>query len=324
MRSEASSAFAGGHPVAVAPQGVDLTVVRDVAVGVGQRPRGECVRREPGVHQGERAGDPFVREVRVERLELRLGEHALVDQRARRQAREVRAGLVLRALAQAERAPLQRDARQRVPSAPSPPRHDSWRNAARGPSLGPGRPGRLGRDVGASRHRKFSSAAASRSARPPSRPSRPWAGTRCHADAPAASATRSRPRRRNSSGTWIRIRRRPGVVLGAARAAVLEPQQPVGPLRTIAWPRRPGSATRATPHASCSFSAIQTGGRGNRPVSLQPRVPPVVSVHPDACIGTTWLFVRSVGCTRCTDQLVRSGNPVYRMLRTGEQVPDHS
>ena len=45
--------LAGAHPVAVALHRVDLAVVGDVAVRVGQRPRRERVRREPAVHQGD-------------------------------------------------------------------------------------------------------------------------------------------------------------------------------------------------------------------------------------------------------------------------------
>ena len=47
--------LAGAHPVAVAADGVDLAVVRDVAERVGQRPGREGVGGEPGVHDGDRA-----------------------------------------------------------------------------------------------------------------------------------------------------------------------------------------------------------------------------------------------------------------------------
>ncbi len=95
------------HPVAVAPDRVDLAVVRDVPVGVGQRPGREGVGGEPGVHQGQGRGVPRIGQVRVEPLQLRRGEHPLVDDRRRRQAREVRPGLVLGTLAQAERPPVE-------------------------------------------------------------------------------------------------------------------------------------------------------------------------------------------------------------------------
>ena len=125
----------------------------------------------------------------------------------------------------------------------------------------------------------------------------------------------------------------PGVVLGAARAAVLEPQQ----RRETPADDRMVAAAGEVRHQGDTARVVLVLGRTARSTyrrsrqrlgcwqtgrSWQPRVPPVVSVHPDACIGTTWLFVRSVGCTRCTDQLVRSGNPACRMLRTGELLPD--
>ncbi len=223
--------LAGGHPVAVAPQGVDLTVVRDVAVGVGQRPRGERVRREPGVHQGERAGDPLVREVRVERLELRLGEHALVDQRPRRQAREVGAGLVLRALAQAERAPLQRDPRQRSAVRAVVRRGDEQLAEQR--HRGPGTraqvgPVDVGRDVAPAEHPEVLLGGELLDPRDGGRGLLLVRGQERGAD-------RVRPggRQREVDHSTQELVRNldqdadavPGVVLGAARAAVLEPQQ---------------------------------------------------------------------------------------------------
>ncbi len=45
--------LAGAHPVAVALDGVDLAVVGEQPVGVGERPGRERVGREPGVHQGQ-------------------------------------------------------------------------------------------------------------------------------------------------------------------------------------------------------------------------------------------------------------------------------
>ncbi len=46
-------AFARLHPVVVALDGVDLTVMRHIAVGVGERPFGEGVGREALVHQAQ-------------------------------------------------------------------------------------------------------------------------------------------------------------------------------------------------------------------------------------------------------------------------------
>ena len=68
---------------------VDLAVVRDVPVRVRERPRRERVRGEAAVHQRQRRLDALVAQVDEELAELRRGEHALVDERAARQRREV-------------------------------------------------------------------------------------------------------------------------------------------------------------------------------------------------------------------------------------------
>ena len=62
------------------------------------------------MHQRELRREAAVGQVGEERLELPSGEHALVDQRPRRQRREVDLGLVLGALAQAVGQPVQADA----------------------------------------------------------------------------------------------------------------------------------------------------------------------------------------------------------------------
>ena len=72
--------LAGAHPVLVAGNGVDLAVVGDPPERVGQRPRREGVGGEPGVHDAQRAFQPVVLQVEVEGLELRGGQHALVDE----------------------------------------------------------------------------------------------------------------------------------------------------------------------------------------------------------------------------------------------------
>ncbi|EWC59048.1 hypothetical protein UO65_5657 [Actinokineospora spheciospongiae] len=103
--------LAGVHPVPVAAQGVDLAVVRHVPVRVRQRPGREGVGGEPGVHQADGAGDPLVGQVREERLDLGLGQHSLVDDRARGETGEVHTVVdpgVLGALAHAEGQALQR------------------------------------------------------------------------------------------------------------------------------------------------------------------------------------------------------------------------
>ena len=47
-------AFAGLHPVVIALDGVDLTVMRHITVGMGQRPLGEGIGGETLVHQAQR------------------------------------------------------------------------------------------------------------------------------------------------------------------------------------------------------------------------------------------------------------------------------
>jgi len=80
------------HPVDVAAQRVDLAVVSDHAIRVGELPARERVRREARVHEGERARQPLVGQVREEAPELRRRQHSLVDERPRRKARECELG----------------------------------------------------------------------------------------------------------------------------------------------------------------------------------------------------------------------------------------
>ena len=77
------------HPVHVAAERVDLAVVGDVAVRVGARPAREGVRREARVDHREARGERLGGEVRVERRELVGVQHPLVDDGARREARDV-------------------------------------------------------------------------------------------------------------------------------------------------------------------------------------------------------------------------------------------
>jgi hypothetical protein len=93
--------LACGHPVAVAPHRVDLAVVGEHAERLRKRPGREGVGGEAGVDDRDARGEAAVREVRVERLELARAHHALVDERAGGQRREVDPG-VLGALAQRE------------------------------------------------------------------------------------------------------------------------------------------------------------------------------------------------------------------------------
>ena len=81
--------LAGPHPVAVAGQRVDLAVVGQVAVRVGQGPAGEGVGREARVHQGQPGLEQRVAQVGEELAQLLGGQHALVDQRPGRERGEV-------------------------------------------------------------------------------------------------------------------------------------------------------------------------------------------------------------------------------------------
>ncbi len=76
------------HPVDVPLEGVDLAVVGGHAVGVGETPAREGVGGEARVDDRERRLHQRVAKVGVEVRELRRGEHALVDDRARREAGE--------------------------------------------------------------------------------------------------------------------------------------------------------------------------------------------------------------------------------------------
>ena len=86
--------LARAHPVDVAAQRVDLAVVGDHPVRVGELPARERVRRVAGVHERERRGGALVLQVRVVGGQLRRRQHPLVDDGAGREARdhEVRAG----------------------------------------------------------------------------------------------------------------------------------------------------------------------------------------------------------------------------------------
>ena len=105
--------LAGAHPVAVAPDGVDLAVVRDEPERVGQRPGRERVRGEPGVDERQRGAEPGVRQVRVERLQLERGQHSLVDDRGADRLARYAPVSASRALAQAVRPPVQVRSRAR-------------------------------------------------------------------------------------------------------------------------------------------------------------------------------------------------------------------
>ncbi len=81
--------LAGVHPVDVAAKGVDLAVVRDVAVRMSSRPGRKGVGREARVDHGDGALDALVGQVRVEDAQLRGVEHALVDDGPAAERRDV-------------------------------------------------------------------------------------------------------------------------------------------------------------------------------------------------------------------------------------------
>ncbi len=104
----AEEGLPGTHPVAVALQRVDLAVVGDEPVGVGERPGREGVRREARMHEGEGRLEALVGEVREEVPQLVGREHALVDEGAGREGGEVEPDIeVLGPLAQHEEAALE-------------------------------------------------------------------------------------------------------------------------------------------------------------------------------------------------------------------------
>ncbi len=85
----ATQGLARVHPVDVPAERVDLAVVGDVAVRVRERPRRERVGGEPLVDEGQRRLHQGVGHVGEHGLDLVGREHALVDERVRRQARHV-------------------------------------------------------------------------------------------------------------------------------------------------------------------------------------------------------------------------------------------
>ena len=81
--------FAGAHPVAVALHGVDLAVVRDVAIRVRERPRRKRVGAKAAVHEHQGRLHVFIRQIGEEHAQLGGGEHSFIYECARRQRRKV-------------------------------------------------------------------------------------------------------------------------------------------------------------------------------------------------------------------------------------------
>jgi len=76
-------------PAAVALHGVDLAVVGEVAVGVRESPLRQRVGREALVEHHDRGLHARILQVGVELRQILRHDHALVDDRARRQRRQV-------------------------------------------------------------------------------------------------------------------------------------------------------------------------------------------------------------------------------------------
>ena len=71
-------AFSGAHPVEVAAHGVDLAVVRHIAVGVGEGPLGEGVGGKALVHQGQGRDALGVLQIQIVIAHLRGQQQAFV------------------------------------------------------------------------------------------------------------------------------------------------------------------------------------------------------------------------------------------------------
>ena len=242
--------LAGHHPVAVALDRVDLAVVRDEAVRVGERPAREGVRGEPGVHERDRGGEAAVGQVREEGLQLAGGQHALVDDGPGGERREVHVGLALGALAQHERLAVEIDARgwnrrRRRAGGRRASSSGRWRRAVRGrpgprASRGPSGPLRRRSSRSARRRRRW----------------RPPAGRRYRRRTSPPRAARIRPPRgRRCPGTWERMPA-PSPESGsepvAPRCSRL--RSTVSACSTSAWLASPVRvATKPTPQASCSL-----------------------------------------------------------------------
>ena len=106
-----AEAAAGDHAQLVAPHGVDLAVVAQLAERLGPLPRRGGVGGEPAVEHGQRRGEVGCVEVAVERAQPVADHERLVGDGREREAGEVRALLVVAAArlggaASPERAPV--------------------------------------------------------------------------------------------------------------------------------------------------------------------------------------------------------------------------
>ena len=167
-------------------------------------------------------GEAAVGQVREEGLQLAGGQHALVDDRARGERREVHAGLALGALAQHERLAVEVDA-----AATSAVGDEEL---AEGGHRGAGGGAEQSGATGTSRQPRTvrpSSAAIVLDLRDGVGRCRPRGGRRCRRrSAPASGSSNPATSRRKASGTWSQDAGAvAGVRLGAGGAAVFEVAQ---------------------------------------------------------------------------------------------------
>ena len=81
--------FARVHPVHVAAHRIDLAVVADVAVRMGELPGGKSIGRETLVHHAQRAARLRIGKLAVKIRDLRREQQSLIHDGARRHGRDV-------------------------------------------------------------------------------------------------------------------------------------------------------------------------------------------------------------------------------------------
>ena len=254
----------GPHPVAVAPDRVDLTVVRDEPVRVRQRPGRERVGGEPASAPARSRCAPARRAGRGRTPQLVRGQHALVDDGPGGQRREVGRRRPARRLSRSACLRTQKATRSSsTPASGEPAGPAGGRSAGgrRGRPAGSGawpparsRPARSGRPARPAR-RAPPRPRPARTSPPPGGPGPPSASSAGRNTRPVAYCAGRRQltpatARRNASGTWSMIPA-PSPVLGSAPRAPRwsSRHSAASPLATTSWERRPcRSATKATPH----------------------------------------------------------------------------
>src|SRR5579872_554014 len=78
------------HPVHIAAKGIDLAVMRNVAIGVRTLPTGKCVRRKPLMDQAQCASYIWIGELAVEICNLVREQQPFVDNRSARERGDVK------------------------------------------------------------------------------------------------------------------------------------------------------------------------------------------------------------------------------------------